>query len=497
MPEETETDASQTIATMQERLRLEELISDISTILVDVPVSEIDSQIEKALKRIVEFLDIDRSTFGEFSEDGTEFLVTHSYAVPGIEAYPGVLATKLLPWYFQSLCRGEIIRIESPADFPSEAVNEKAYFARVGLKANLIIPFSIGGVMLCAIGFGSFRSNRRWPDSLVSSLKRVGEILGHSIYRKQSEQKLSQQIEPLKKQYQFEQLISNISARFVSTSTDQVDHDIENGLEQLLSFFNLDRCHLMKIERNGNGVRVAEIHSAHGIPPLPKTPKYSDIFPWHVNKLLAGETICTNVEELPPEADVDRRNLEKFGIRSSLFIPLAPAKTVNYVLTANSVSEKRTWSDEIISRIRLLGEIFTGALVRKSAQEELARLKDRLQAEAEYLRSEIKLTYRYEDIIGESKAIREVLMKVEQVGPTDSSVLITGETGTGKELIARAIHSLSSRKNRAIVKVDCGSLPATLIESELFGREKGAYTGALTKKRIPSCTWNTGEPMRH
>jgi transcriptional regulator with GAF, ATPase, and Fis domain len=99
-----------------------------------------------------------------------------------------------------------------------------------------------------------------------------------------------------------------------------------------------------------------------------------------------------------------------------------------------------------------------------------------------YLREEIKEIGRFHEIVGQSKAIKEVLRKVEQVACTDSIVLITGETGTGKELIARAIHNLSKRKAQVMVKVDCAALPPTLIESELFGREKGAYTGALSKQ---------------
>ena len=113
---------------------------------------------------------------------------------------------------------------------------------------------------------------------------------------------------------------------------------------------------------------------------------------------------------------------------------------------------------------------------------EVKRLEERLRAESSYLREEIKEIGKFNEIVGQSEAIKEVLKKVEQVACTDSVVLITGETGTGKELIARAIHGLSKHKDKVMVKVDCAALPPTLIESELFGREKGAYTGALSKQ---------------
>jgi len=99
-----------------------------------------------------------------------------------------------------------------------------------------------------------------------------------------------------------------------------------------------------------------------------------------------------------------------------------------------------------------------------------------------YLQEEIRLDHSHAEVIGSSALLRNVLKKAEQVAPTDSAVLILGETGTGKELFARTIHELSRRKGHAMVKVNCAALPSTLIESELFGREKGAYTGALARE---------------
>jgi len=114
----------------------------------------------------------------------------------------------------------------------------------------------------------------------------------------------------------------------------------------------------------------------------------------------------------------------------------------------------------------------------RKAHAEVSRLKNQLQEENIYLQEEIKLGQNFGEIVGDSSALKYVLFKIEQVAPTDSTVLITGETGTGKELIARAIHSASSRRDRPLVKVNCAALSASLIESELFGHEKGAFTGA-------------------
>jgi transcriptional regulator with GAF, ATPase, and Fis domain len=113
---------------------------------------------------------------------------------------------------------------------------------------------------------------------------------------------------------------------------------------------------------------------------------------------------------------------------------------------------------------------------------EVEKLKNQLQAECTCLREEIKYEHNYDEIIGQSTALKYVLFKVEQIAATDTTVLILGETGTGKELIARAIHSQSARRDRPLVKVNCATLPGNLIESELFGHEKGAFTGAQSKQ---------------
>jgi PAS domain S-box-containing protein len=138
--------------------------------------------------------------------------------------------------------------------------------------------------------------------------------------------------------------------------------------------------------------------------------------------------------------------------------------------------------------IRMAGSI-SDMTARKQAEEELLaayeeikELKDQLEAEKDYLQEEIKLEHNYENIIGNSESLKYVLYRLEQVATIDSTVLILGETGTGKELIARAIHRTSLRHQRPLVKVNCATLPINLIESELFGHEKGAFTGAMAIK---------------
>jgi len=143
---------------------------------------------------------------------------------------------------------------------------------------------------------------------------------------------------------------------------------------------------------------------------------------------------------------------------------------------------RRPLTDEEFERLAVFAN--GAAIAIKNAQlfAEVEQLKNQLQAENLYLQEEIKLEHNFEEIVGNSPAIKSVLRKVEQVAPTDSTVLILGETGTGKELIARAIHNLSPRKARPLVRVNCGAIPSNLVESELFGHEKGSFTGALQRR---------------
>jgi len=144
-----------------------------------------------------------------------------------------------------------------------------------------------------------------------------------------------------------------------------------------------------------------------------------------------------------------------------------------------------TVNGQVSRAIGVLTDVTEQVLARQELERavaELTALKEKLQAESQYLQSEIKGQHDFEEIIGDSPALAATLRKVEMVAPTDSTVLLMGETGTGKELLARAIHARSGRSHRPLVKVDCSTLPEGLIESELFGHVKGAFTGAHETK---------------
>ena len=166
-----------------------------------------------------------------------------------------------------------------------------------------------------------------------------------------------------------------------------------------------------------------------------------------------------------------------------------PDQTQMILLSIEDVTEREYYKRHLEELVeKRTAEIYAakeeaekGRQIAEAGLLEISKLKDQLEAERAYLQEEIKLEYNHDNIIGQSDGINYVLFKVEQIAHSDTIVLVLGETGTGKELIARAVHGLSPRKNRALVKVNCATLPSNLIESELFGHEKGAFTGAHSR----------------
>ncbi len=288
----------------------------------------------------------------------------------------------------------------------------------------------------------------------------------------------------LKERIAFEQLLTGLSTRFINLPWERIDAEIKEALQQVLRFFKGDRCGLLEVRRDGGSVRVIHAAYAEGVEPIPSDVNLAALFPWHYDRVVRrGEIVCVaRLDELPPDAQKDRRALGQMRVRSRLVIPLRLGEEITHLAVVASIREERGWNHDYIPWLRILGEIFVNGLERKRRELELKELRQQLERENIYLRRETKNFFEHENIIGRSDALKRVLVQAEQVAPTGSTVLILGETGTGKELIARCIHRLSKQRDRAMVKVNCASLPAALVESELFGREKGAYTGALTRQ---------------
>jgi formate hydrogenlyase transcriptional activator len=176
-----------------------------------------------------------------------------------------------------------------------------------------------------------------------------------------------------------------------------------------------------------------------------------------------------------------RERVLQHGAESFCFLPLTTARRRLGTLVFTS-KQPVTYDSADVNFLQLVANQVAVAVENALAFQEIETLKDKLAKEKAYLEDEVRTEHNFGDIVGESAALREILENVETVGPTDSTVLICGETGTGKELIARAVHDLSPRKGRTFVKLNCAAIPTGLLESELFGHEKGAFTGAIAQK---------------
>ena len=188
-----------------------------------------------------------------------------------------------------------------------------------------------------------------------------------------------------------------------------------------------------------------------------------------------GEAAILTGDEIREEC------LDRYGIRSLAHIPIAGRNGVVGVLSVGTRREGAFCPDDLTFLSRIAQQVAI-AIENARVFGEVSDLKNKLTQEKLYLEDEIRTELKFEEIVGRSEALRQVLDQIETVAPTDSTVLIYGETGSGKELIARAVHNLSTRKANAFVKLNCAAIPTGLLESELFGHERGAFTGAITQR---------------
>jgi formate hydrogenlyase transcriptional activator len=293
----------------------------------------------------------------------------------------------------------------------------------------------------------------------------------------------------LRRQVQFEALLADVSTRLLNLPPESVDPEITEALGRLSEHLGVDRGVVSAVDSKDGMLRATHSWAAEGMPSVPLGLGELEL-PWTATQLRKGNAVIFScADELPPEAAADLATARRVTAQSAALLPLSAGGKLIGTVAFSTVTRQVHWPEAIVQRLRLIGEIIASVLLRRESELELRRalaqvqaLTERLEAENAYLREDALDSAAHGDIVGESEPLREVLVRSEQVAPTDASVLILGETGVGKELVAKAIHEKSARRDATFVKVNCAALPATLIESELFGHEKGAFTGATARK---------------
>jgi formate hydrogenlyase transcriptional activator len=286
-------------------------------------------------------------------------------------------------------------------------------------------------------------------------------------------------------------MLADLSTRFSGVPFEQVDAEIDRVLERLVDFLGTDRSTFLELLAEDGSVAVTHSWARPGFSPAARSLPVSRRFLWYYERLRRGEVLRFErlPDELPEEAVAEREYVAALPMLSHIAVPLRVGGHWTCALLTATAGSYRTWTDADVEVIGIVGHILANAIYRRKVERELRgrlgelrRLQRRLDAENQYLREAIGSDLGLEEIVGTSRVLRDAIEQAAEVAPTGATVLLLGETGTGKGLFARAIHARSSRREGPLIIVNCAALPQSLVESELFGHEKGAFTGATSAK---------------
>ena len=459
------------------------LVQEVTLRLVSARGVEIETAVDDCLAQLGKHFGVPSVSLGGISKTGE---LTSALRVWGglptrdksltIEPSPG-------PDMVARWCRdGSFMysRLEDLDDLPQYQEHTK----RMGAEAAVFWVYRDYGDHAEGIAISSPKP-RTWPDDIVEQLGAIGEVLFNALHRRRAE------IETERLQ-QFEHVIAEAASMFVQASPKNVDGYIFDTLGKICTCASADLGILLQWDRLDKSKMVV----SHEWEANPSTNSrfrdtiLADTYPWLAKQLHESKTIfISELSDFPHEAKAERKRCVEIGIQSLILVPIIATHDLNGYLALFTVSRPEFLLNRFVSQLGLIGNVIASAIEKRhadlalnEAHNEIKRLNDHIKAENFTLREEIKVAFNEDELVGKSHAFQTVLQQVKQVGPTGSTVLILGETGTGKGLVARTIHQQSARRDRPLVTINCAALPSSLIESELFGHEKGAFTGAVERK---------------
>ncbi len=417
--------------------KFEKFLADLSARLISLPPEQVNAAIQSALEQCLDFFAIDLLALLKLLPDRKSFVVTCVASVSGTSPILAGATTpiSIVPWLTKKLINGETVSFARPEELPPEAGVDKQSFEMLHVRSGTYFPIAALKSSEYSLGISSELYGRNCPEQHISRLHLLGELFVNALERSKAELALRESEERLS-------LAASAAGAglWIMNKKGEIVWATQKFLE-LLQFNKDAKLTLEKV--------LSRVHSDDR----------REVAKMIEQKLEQQESLNIEFRILCEDGSV--RWISTIGTPPSLTLGGSGSLTGVSI----DVTERRLMETNLHDRLK-----------------EIERLKHQLEKENIYLREERKEKLGFEKIIGKSDAHDYVLFKIEQVAPTDATVLILGETGTGKGMVAHAIHEMSNRKDRPMVTVDCAALPANLIESELFGREKGAFTGAYAKQ---------------
>lgn len=424
-------------ATIVKGTDFEQFLLELSTYFINLPPKELDKSIEDAQVWICKSLKIDFSALWQFSDKNRNFLtITHMHSPPnGPNSVEGIDASKTFPWILEKMLLGETLAF-SNRDLPQEACIDIENRLNFNIYSSVDIPLIVGDKPPIGIlTFDSVGKERRWKEDEVRRLKLVAEIFSHALIRKE---------------YELNLIESNTKLSLAAESAEigMWEMDYQTGdvwlTEKNCQLFGFETCESIVVEDFENAVHPVDWTR------IAKSIELS----FSENRTFKEEYKLVHTSSAPKwVSSLGKPYFDSDG---------SPSKLIGISI---DISERKKMELTIQNQLA-----------------ELALLKEQIEQENIYLREDLEFEQGFADIIGKSEPLKLVLNAAKQVADTPATVLLLGETGTGKGLIANLIHKLSDRCNKTFVIVNCATLPPNLIESELFGRTKGAFTGADAKQ---------------